>query len=115
MKNGSSLLQNESEEERKSLFKFFSKKKVYSENMIDETTKREAPKFNGSNTTDINIPNFEKVLAIKLREERLKEITSEFSTEKFNTDDFRKHFLLKNRKWVRDNLKLVFTPSTIKL
>ncbi len=104
------------EAQRKSVFKYFSKAKIFNEKIVSQLEKVEELKIDSSITNpDINIPNFEKVLAIKLREERLKEITSEFSTEKFNTDDFRKHFLLKNRKWIRDNLKLVFTPSTIKL
>ena len=61
------------------------------------------------------LQNWNKVLNLKEKEERLKEINMDIASEKFVNDTFRKKFLLMNSKWLRENLKFVFTPRTLKL
>lgn len=38
----------------------------------------------------------------------------EIAKEKFSSDPFCKKFLLLNSNWLRENLKFVFTPKTLK-
>lgn len=60
------------------------------------------------------LQNWEKALNFKEKEERLKEINMEIAKEKFSSDPFCKKFLLLNSNWLRENLKFVFTPKTLK-
>ena len=61
------------------------------------------------------VQNWNKVLNLKEKEERLKEINMDIASEKFLSDAFRQKFLILNSKWLRENLKFVFTPRTLKL
>jgi hypothetical protein len=60
------------------------------------------------------IPNFDLVEVIKDREERYKDLSAEFNGEKFDNEDFKKYFVQRNKGWFRENLRLIFTPSTLK-
>ena len=61
------------------------------------------------------ITSFDQVSIVKEKEERLKEITIEFFAEKFRTEEFRRHFVHVNGKWLKENLKLILSPLTQKL
>lgn len=51
---------------------------------------------------------------MKEKEEKLKE-TFEIIGEKYNSDVFKQKFLEKNSKYLTENIRIVFTPRTLKL
>lgn len=63
---------------------------------------------------NVKLPNWDKALNFKEKEERLKEINMEIAKEKFGSEQFCKKFLNVNGKWLRENMKFVFTPKTLR-
>jgi len=58
------------------------------------------------------IENWDVVLRLKDREERLKEINRNLEQGQFKEDNFRRRFINFNKNWLRENLELVFSPRT---
>ena len=51
---------------------------------------------------------------MKEKEEKLKE-TFEIISERYNSDVFKQKFLEKNSKYLTENIRIVFTPRTLKM
>jgi len=55
---------------------------------------------------------WKKVLRIRDKETRLQEILEKMNNEALTSETFRWKFFKKNSKWISNNFKLIFTPTT---
>ena len=60
------------------------------------------------------IKNFKNAHVIKEKEQKIKDYYAELKKQKFKDENFRKQFIKKNKRWMMENLEILFSPLTLR-